>query len=278
MTNKKIAVKWIEALLLILILLAGLGLGTFATLFINAEREIRRPREEEFIRTAQLPNCQTDAATAQAELTSLRAKILDQKVDLAKLSAKLESLRSTYPALDAPEGAPPALNLKPEIKTAFTQTQFDIESTKKVLSDLTNRLPEMTANATEKALSLNKAQEAVHKSFDRAQKDFQLTTNLLILGASLAVSVIVLIVGLLLAGFLNWKEDFGIRKIFVFVCGLAMLFALSSYQAFQVAGVTLAVLILAFVGSMIALLSRRERAPVKVINSTPAPQPKEAIR
>ena len=102
MTDKKIAVKWIEALLLILILLAGLGLGTFATFFINAEREIRRPREEEFIRTAQLPNCQTDAATAQAELTSLRAKILDQQVDLAKLSAKLESLRSTYPALNAP--------------------------------------------------------------------------------------------------------------------------------------------------------------------------------
>src|SRR5262249_17235278 len=104
--------------------------------------------------------------------------------------------------------------------------------------------------------SLNKAQEALHTNFDRAQKTFQLRTRLLVFGTNIAVSFIVLVVGLLLAVFLNWKEDFGIRKMFIFLCGFAILLALTAYQAFQVAGATLPIIILAFIGSMIALWGR----------------------
>ena len=168
MTDKKISIKWIEAILLIVILLAGLGIGTFPSSLIESEREIMRPREEAYIRNAQLPLRQSELSISQAELSTLRSKIMDQQVESVKQSAKLESLKVGYPALNTIKDLAADTILKPEVKMAFTQTQFDLDSTQRILNDLNARLPAATETAVQKAIDLSAAQESVHRDFERA--------------------------------------------------------------------------------------------------------------
>jgi hypothetical protein len=271
MTDKKISITWIEVLLLITILLAGLGLGAFATSLIEGEREIRRPREEAFIGSAELLARQSEASTAQAELTAVHAKTVEQRIELVKLSAKLDSLKSGHPALNAPQGPASNASLTPDVKTELTKTEADIQLAIKILNDLNARLSAVTATSVEKSRALIEAQEAAHRDFARAEKRFQLRTRGLTFLASMALSVVVLAMAGVLVLVLNAKEKFGIRLKFVLISGFAILLALTSYQAFQVAGATLTVLTVAFIASIFALRWNKEPAAVSPGNEAAVP-------
>jgi len=258
MTDKKISIKWIEAILLIVILLAGLGIGTLASSLIESEREIMRPREEAYIRNAQLPLRQSELSISQAELSTLRSKIMDQQVEWVKQSAKLESLKVGYPALNTIKDLAADTSLKPEVKMAFTQTQFDLDSTQRTLNDLNARLPAATETAVQKAIDLSAAQESVHRDFERAQRRFQVRTRVLMFFTSIVLSIAVLVLADLFISYLNRKEQFGIRPKFVLPSGFAILLALTSYQVLQLAGATLMIIVLASVASLLALQRVKE--------------------
>ena len=258
MTDKKISIKWIEVILLIAILLIGVALTSIATSFIDSERELSRPREEAFGRDTQLLLRQSELATAQAELSTLRSKIMDQQFEVAKATAKLEALKASYPALNAIQNVNADINLNPEIKTAFRQGQIDLDSTKRVLNDLNARAPAVTATATQKAIDANVAQEASHKDFEKAQNRFQLRTRGIVFVASIVLSLMILVVASLVVLYLNSKEGFEIRNKVVLLSSLGILLALTSYQTFQVAGATVVIIVILLVAAMLGLRGAKE--------------------
>lgn len=257
MADKTIAIKWIEALLLIVILLVGLGLGTLATSYIQTEREITRPREEAYIRNADLLRRQSESTTSQAELTALHAKITEQEIERAKQSAKLDSFKTTYPALNTPDSADDE-NLKADVKTAFTQLQLDFDSSGRVLAELKNRLPSVKADAQNKATELNKTQESMRKDFEQAQTSYQRRTHAIAFGVSFALSIIVITIIGLIVLYLNWRGQFGIRTKVLLLAGLAILLVLTVYQALQVAGATLAVILFIVIATIVVLSAKKE--------------------
>lgn len=258
MTGKKISITWIEAILLIAVALVGVASGTIATSFIDSERAISQPREETFIRNAQLPRRQSELATAQAELTTLQTNILAQQLELAKQTAKLESMKAIYPALNKTENLDATESpQKPEV-TAFKQAQVDLDSTRRVLQNLNARLPEVTTTATQKAIDVNIAQESVHEDFERAQKRFHLWTRVLAFGAGLMLSLAILDITAIIALYLNFREPFDIRLGVILLCGFAMLLALTAYQSFQVAGATFMIIVILLVAAILGLRRVKE--------------------
>jgi lipopolysaccharide export LptBFGC system permease protein LptF len=257
MADKKIAIKWIEALLLIVILLVGLGLGTLAASFIESERELRRPREEAYIRNADLLRRQAEATASQAELNTLHSKLTEQEIERAKQSAKLDSFKAIYPALNTPE-ADDDESLKPEVKTAFAQLQLDFDSSGRVLADLKNRLTSVKADAQNKATQLNETQEAMRKDFEQAQTNYRRLTHLITFVVSLVLSIIVIAIAGLIVRYFNQREQFGIRTNVLLLSGFAILLVLTSYQALQVAGATLAVIVVVVIAMILALRAGKE--------------------
>jgi hypothetical protein len=256
MIDNKISIKWIEAILLIVILVVGLGLSTLATSLIEGEREIRRPREEGFIHNTELRLRQSELSTSQAVLSTLRSKMMEQQLELAKHLAKFESLRVFYPALSSTKDLAADTSLKPELKTVLTQLQLDIDSTNRFLKDLDTRLPAAIETEIQKANALNAAQDAVHRDFEQAQGRFQLQTRWITFLASVVLSLAVLVIAGLIVLYLNRRERFGIRAKFVLLSGFAILLALTSYQAFQAAGAVL--ILVALFATMWGLRSLKE--------------------
>jgi len=258
MTGKKISITWIEAILLTAVALVGVTSGTIATSFIDSERAISQPREETFIRNAELPRRLSELTTAQAELTTLRTNIAAQQLELAKQTAKLEAIKANYPALNTTENLDAATpTQKPEV-ALFKAAQLDLDSARRVLQNLNERLPEVTTTATQKAIAVNIAQESVHKEFERAQKRFQLWTRMLAFGAGLVLSLAILGITALVVLYLNSREPFGIRPKVILLSGFAMLLALTAYQAFQVAGATFMIIVILLVAAILGLRRAKE--------------------
>jgi len=258
MTDKKLSIKWIEALLLIVILLVGLGLVTLTSSLVKTELELRRPREEAFIRNAQLPLRQSEATNSQADLTALRSKIMEQQVELTTQSAKLEALKSNYPALNTVQDLAAEKTIKDEVKTTFTQLQIDIDATRRSLNALNAGLPALTQLAIQKSIDLNAAQETMHREFEEAQERFGWFTHWITFLVSIGLSLLVIVIADRFVRYLNLKEQLGIRPKFVRLSGLAIMLVLTSYQSFESAGATLAVVGIALIASTLAMRSLKE--------------------
>jgi lipopolysaccharide export LptBFGC system permease protein LptF len=170
----------------------------------------------------------------------------------------LESLKGSYPTLSTIQNLDGDTTLKPEIKTAFKQAQIDLDSTRRVLNDLNERLPAVAAIATQKALDVNVVQESAHKDFERAEKRFQLGTRGFAFAASIVLSLMVLAITAFVVLYLNSKGKFDIRPKVVLLSGFAILLALTSYQAFQAAGATLMILVILLIAAILGLRDAKE--------------------
>lgn len=74
--DEKTSIIWIEAALLVFLVVIGMGLGAAMDELIDSVRESRRPKEATINRQGQLSLRQIEAANAQTEFTVLQSKVV----------------------------------------------------------------------------------------------------------------------------------------------------------------------------------------------------------
>src|SRR4051794_23647435 len=100
----KLAVSWIELLLVILLTTLGMSFWVIAERLIRGSFASSEREAEDFAERHGVPAGQRRLSFAEAEWKASVASLVEQRLDTARQAAKLEALERSYPGL---RGTPP---------------------------------------------------------------------------------------------------------------------------------------------------------------------------
>lgn len=165
--TSKIAVTWLEAGLLALVVAGGLGIWLGVEKLVDNRASATEPREEPFQLGHGVPAREAELALAKDQIAALQAKWIEQRLELARETASAESLRETFPQLQPWLTAnPPPLQL--EMAQAWAQTWLDLETSRRLTAQLEVDLAALIDQKAEMTLALASSQPA-SKDFIRTE-------------------------------------------------------------------------------------------------------------
>jgi hypothetical protein len=250
----KISVSWMEAALLVILVMCGLGLGASAEWLTAWWRQADEPKEEAYAANARVSFSQAEAALAQSELNAIQSKWNEQRLESAKHAAALDYLKQTYPAFETtPEGAAAPPGVPPEAAVAFAQAQLGRDTSDKFLK----RLEQMRATAMEasaaKASTLSRAEHAAKRDFNGAVEAFARVGRWITLGVSVFAALLLMPAAGWLISVVSLKKDLQVNARFVAGSALVVTLVLLAYQTFQVAGAVLGAMVIALAALLLVL-------------------------
>jgi hypothetical protein len=265
MTNgSKIAVSWIEIVLVILLTTLGMSF------WVNAERRTRalagsEPRAEDFAQKYGVPEGQRRSSLAEAEWKAHVALLVEQRLDVLRQAAKLRSLESSYPGLRATQSVPPASAVPPEEVKEYRDAQRQLKTATLMVESLTVSLREIEARLDRSATALRLAQHHANRDWREVrahQKRARQGWTLLLAGGGSCLAL--LLTFLALSG--STARRLGIQRGLIFGGTAALLSILYGYQIFQ--GLSLAAASLLLLASL-GLTLRSSPADSNATGGTP---------
>lgn len=250
---KKIAVTWIELLLLAVLVIAGMAASAFISekvgeeLKENAKSEQgtknREQKKAEFEQQAKL-------TAAQAELKVVQDKLYEQRLAQNQQSARVTALLALYPALNAATASSNASKVEPpeEVRKALLEAQLDEKTKGELVSKLVKTRNELLKTAQIEDGALSALQEEGKEKAEKAKENLSADTKRTVLietarwvGGGLAAAWLLLFILCSLSGFIR-KRDISLAKklLPVFFVATSVLAILVGHQIYQMLGAAVA--------------------------------------
>lgn len=266
MTNgSKIAVSWIELVLVILLTTLGMSFWDIAERRARAWLAGSEPQGEDFAQQYGVPASQRRSSLAEAEWKAEVALLVEQRLDTLRQAAKLKALESSYPGLRGMPSAPPASAVPPEEAKEYRDSQRQLRTATTLAERLTVSLREIEARLNQNAMAVRLARSHAARDWREARAHEERARQgwtLLLAGGGSCLALFLTF--LALSG--STARRLGIQRGLILGGTGALLSILYGYQIFQ--GLSLAAAsFLLLVG--LWLIMRSSPADSKATGGTP---------
>jgi hypothetical protein len=158
--DKRLALNWLEVISFAALVVVGLGIWASIGRLVTAALEDDEPWEEPSRSRHRVVSRNLEWAKAQDELTAIRTKSNEQRLELARESALRDALLVAHPRLAkiSPAGTSA---VRPDVLLSYAQARMEVEAADLLISDLEAILAQeietigdrTSAQAAEKAAS-----------------------------------------------------------------------------------------------------------------------------
>lgn len=239
-TNRKMAISWIELLLIAMLTLSGMGIWAFAEHQVSLYLKDQEPQEDYFQREAEVPILEGKLDIAKSELAAVQTKLNDQKLYLAQQEFKMAALAAAHPELVDPAHKPADDSATVELRKDYDKSRIELEATKNLVDALNKSLANDLNAVAGCSSDLAKARKSSAQKFVVSQDKFVRHRKLnTLLRASLFIAGFLLL-AFLLTYILAAKQSSGIKRSVVFGGTTLLLLVLLAYQTFEVMGAAIA--------------------------------------
>ena len=227
----KIAISWIELILLCLLVLGGMAASVLVEKDVGDRLKPQEPSLSSFQQTENVVSLQAELTNAQAELKVLQEKLAESRFGLRRLSARIETLVASFPRLNGlAYDAPPQVRMEAGVSDRLTKV---------LLTDM----GDVVRNVADKTAALALAQRKATQRFDDARDDFLQQKRWQVLRRSAATTGLLLLATLALVRFaaglggkLSGPSVMTWHSATTFAIAAALLTILLGYQTFELAG------------------------------------------
>jgi hypothetical protein len=250
--RSKIAVSWLEIILVILLITCGMGIWSFIDQEINQSLKGKEPALEKFQQDLRLPQLQRELNLAQEELTIIRKKLLEHRIEQDRQSAKLKFIEKTHPQVLQGDSN---IAQSSEITRTYKSVQTDWAVADGTIDALETQHETLKAWVDTQTRVVFDNQEAASGDFDTAKLHFDKEKQWLILKRSILYTVITLLILFLLI--LGVAKKLNVSILRPFLASGALLSVLFAYQAFNAMGAALISSIILII--ILSILTKRVR-------------------
>lgn len=156
--DKKIAVTWLEVVIVAMLLIGGMGAWKLAEHWVNLDLAPEEPTSEQVELKYTIPELKVDLAAAEARLKALQEQDVQEQVAIIKLDAQVSSWEEQYPAL-ASLPILDAVTVPGEVLKAYVQDSRDAMATQLLIvsleSSLANLITETSSLSTTLSAEIN---------------------------------------------------------------------------------------------------------------------------
>ena len=231
---KKLAITWIELVLLILTVVAGMGIWIVSKQLVDTWQKKNEPLELNYQKEANVINEQANLTAVQGEVTALQTKLTQERVEQVTkqyLIDRLSEAQKTQTPVPATSNA--------ELEKAKT----DLETSKGLISRLSTELANKQAASATAQIDLETAKRRSAANLAWAQLKFVWKKR------AFALLGFVIAVVLLLVGVMKIAGRFNPSPAIVVGGATAFLLILVGYELFEfvgaaVIGVVIVILVL----------------------------------
>lgn len=236
MPNNKIAISWMELLLVVSLVFSGLGIWTYVERQVNLHLKAREPKEDDFQREAEVSVLEGKLADAKSEAAALREKLNSERIDLARQKFKIAALTAAQPQLlNAPAGTA-GKRLPAELRKEHDKARIEWAAQKQLVDKLNKGLANSQRMIAERAAELAEAQKSSAQKFLRAQERFARTRKWATLrqAGPLLVAAFAVAFGLIYA--IARKSPAALKPVAIVAGAVLLLLVLLAYQMFDMMG------------------------------------------
>lgn len=234
--SKKVAITWIELVLLVLTVIAGMGIWVVIKQRVELSEKADEPVEVNYQNQAQVLLRQTRYSFIQNELTTAQTKLAQEQIDERRKEYLLETLIN---AEKNPTSSPTRPATAPTPNTDIEKTKTDLVTTKRLIGYLTSEVKNKEQDSINAYIDLETAKRLASANFAESQFRFQwgkrfdtLYYGSIVIGGLLfLVWLIISIVGRL--------GRFTASRVSVVGGATTLLAILIGYETFELAGAAL---------------------------------------
>jgi hypothetical protein len=151
-STSKVALTWLEVCLIFLVVAIGLGIWACVEKQVDDSASATEPREEEFQVREGVRAAESELAAAKDDVTALRTKLIEQRLEKARETATSESLREAFPQVR--ELLSTNASLQMERVREGAETWSEIEVNRRLLAQLEADLAALIGQNAELNLAL----------------------------------------------------------------------------------------------------------------------------
>jgi hypothetical protein len=238
----KVAISWIEIILVASLVIAAMGIWSFTEQQVNQKLKSQEPSLEAFQQAFQLPDLKRRFALNQDKLVITRKKLAEQQIELAQQNSKLWAMKTAYPGLAK---KPQALQAVPaDIRKAHASLRTERNSTRELVEKLEAKSLTLDNHLTRATEKIFKAQESASEQFEAKKISYEWKKRSLTIQQSSVVvlgSMATLTIMLLL-----FKPE-NLKVILVIGVTLVLQIILFGYQALGIIGSAFITLLFIFI-------------------------------
>jgi hypothetical protein len=247
---KKFAITWIELVLLILTVAAGMGIWIVAKQWVDISEKTNEPLELNYQKEANVLNDQAKLSSAQSEVAALQARLTQERVEQVKKQYLVDSLTEVQKTQKPPT---------PSANAELEKARADFEATKGLITRLSTDLDNKLAASTAAQLELETAKRRAATDLAKAQLKFLWHKRLITLEYfGIGVAVLLLLV-LMVVSVLSLAGRFKASRKIVVGGAAGLLAILIGYEILELAGAALIGVLIVIV--VLALMPSGERDP-----------------
>ena len=247
---KKLAITWIELVLLILTVAAGMGIWIVSKQLVDIWEKPNEPLEISHQKEANVLSEQAKLTAAQSEVSALQTKLSQERVEQVRKQHVVDSLTEAQKNQNPPP---------PTAKAELEKANADLETTKAFAARLSAELDNKLAASTTAQIASETAKRNAASNLAAAQLKFvwrKRVTTLKYFGIAVAV---VLVAVLLLVSLIRGLGRFKASRATVVGGAAALMAILIGYEILELAGVALVGVVIVIV--VLALMPSEEQTP-----------------
>ncbi len=228
-TGYKIAVSWIELVLVILLTIIGMSFWVIAEPRVRTWLAGSEPQVEEFAEKHGVPGVQRRLSLAEAEWKADIALLVEQHVDTLRQGAKLLALERSYPGLRGILATPPTNEVPAEAVKEYREAQRQLRTATVLAERLEASLREVGNRLDQSATAMRLARRSAARDWrDAKTRGERIRQGWTLLWAAVGSCSVLLLTFLTLSG--STVRRLGIKRRLVVGSAAALLSILYGYQ------------------------------------------------
>jgi hypothetical protein len=228
-TGHKIAVSWIELVLMILLTIVGMSFWVIAEPRVRTWMAGSEPQVEEFAEKRGVPGAQRRSSLAEAEWKADIALLVEQRLEILRQGAKLLALERSYPRLHGVLATPPTNAVPAEAVKEYRDAQRQLRTATELAERLEASLGEVGNRLDQSATAMRLTRRSAARDWrDAKTRGERLRQGWTFLWAAGGSCLVLLLTFLTLSG--STARRLGIKRWLVVGSTAALLSILYGYQ------------------------------------------------